>query len=132
VDNLSFPIVAVILSSFIGIIYFSKKRINNYETKIYGTLIITNLVETVFAFLGLLIIKLIPNAWYIPLLVKIDYIMILLWAFCLFRYVLHLSENNKKYYQIPETITTFYNLICIILILILDVNIINENNIIKT
>jgi len=132
VDNLSFPIVAVILSSFIGIIYFSKKRINNYETKIYGTLIITNLVETVFAFLGLLIIKLIPNAWYIPLLVKIDYIMILLWAFCLFRYVLHLSENNKKYYQIPETITTFYNLICIILILILDVNIINENNIINT
>ena len=131
-DNLSFPIIAVVLSLFVNIIYFSKKRVSNDETKIYGILLIINLIEVVFAFCGLLIIKLISNAWYIPILVKIDYIMILLWSFYLFRYILHLIKKGPKYYKIPEMLASVYNLICIILIFISNVKIVNHDNIIDT
>ena len=52
-DVLSFPICALLISILLNVVYFSKNRVNNYDTKIYGVLLKINLLESLFAIIGL-------------------------------------------------------------------------------
>ena len=51
--NLILPIHSLFVLSFLLIIFYSKKRIENKETKIYGLLMLISLFNVVFNIVGI-------------------------------------------------------------------------------
>ena len=131
IGNLSFPICAILIAILINILYFGKKRINNYETRIYGHLLVLNIVETIFALLGIVIVFLYPNFVINKLLVKIDYILILVWSTYLCYYVVYLSFKEKTT-KIIKMVFYIYDLIGVILMVIMPVSITIDSSVINT
>ena len=131
-ELLSFPICAVLISLLINIVYFSRHRVSNYETKIYGGLLQTNLIESIFAFLGLIFIIKNIDSVYNEWLVKIDYIMILLWSFILSLYVFYLNFSEIKHRKKFIVAYSLLNICISLLILFSDVSIEYNNGVINT
>ena len=131
---LSFPICSLLIVSLIAIIFFSRKSIVTDETKIYKILLIINLIESFFALFGLIFMKFFPESLYLPILVKIDYIMIMFWSAFLLYYILQMTVLNKnnKLMKIYKVLLVVYNLIATLIVLFLKVNIFIDNDIIDT
>ena len=124
-QNLYFPICALFISMLVVITYFGTKRMNSEETKIYGKLIIVNVLESFIA-CTIVIIALTINSYYLlEILDKIDYLLILMWIWLLFSYSFSLISRKNKIINISFLINIF---ICI-LILVTKIEIINENGI---
>ncbi len=131
-ELLSFPICAVLISLLINIVYFSRHRVSNYETKIYGGLLLTNLIESIFALLGLIFIIKNIDSIYNEWLVKIDYIMILFWSFILSLYVFYLNFSEIKHRKKIIVIYSLINICVSLLILFSNVSIEYNNGVINT
>lgn len=132
-NNLYFPICAVLINILIFVVFFSKKRIKSDETKAYSLLITIALLESSLACVLVILMNLfgIPN--YIYNIHRIDYILILLWVWALFNYVLIVSlNNNKKLRTIIQRISMVINIIISISFFFLKVNVINEDGVIDT
>lgn len=131
---LSFPICSLLIVSLIAIIFFSRKSIVTDETRIYKILLIINLIESFFALFGLIFMKFFPESLYLPILVKIDYIMIMFWSAFLLYYILQMTVLNKnnKLMKIYKVLLVVYNLIATLIVLFLKVNIFIDNDIIDT
>lgn len=131
---LSFPICSLLIVGLIAIIFFSRKSIVTDETRIYKILLIINLIESFFALFGLIFMKFFPESLYLPILVKIDYIMIMFWSAFLLYYILQMTVLNKnnKLMKIYKVLLVVYNLIATLIVLFLKVNIFIDNDIIDT
>lgn len=132
-NNLYFPICAVLINILIFVVFFSKKRIKSDETKAYSLLITIALLESSLACVLVILMNLfgIPN--YIYNIHRIDYILILLWVWALFNYVLIVSlNNNKKLRTIIQRISMVINIIISVSFFFLKVNVINEDGVIDT
>ncbi len=132
-NNLYFPICAVLINILIVVVFFSKKRIHSDETRAYSNLIIIALLESSLACVLVILMNLygIPN--YIYNIHRIDYILILFWVWSLFNYVLIVSVyNNKKLRKSIQKITFMINILVSIGFFFLNVNVINQNGIIDT
>jgi signal transduction histidine kinase/DNA-binding response OmpR family regulator len=57
----SYTLLGLMFIVMLAIIYFSKQRINNYETRIYGTIIITNIIGQILHLLCFVVIKYIDS-----------------------------------------------------------------------
>lgn len=121
---LSYPICAFLIISLVNIIFFSKKRVDTYETKNYRKLIIVNFVESIFALLGLVCIKFFMDSLFSRILIKIDYALLLLWGSLLFRYIIAVAISDEKRLSHITRFIIGINIILSIIILVLPVNII--------
>ena len=131
-EVLSFPICSLMIIIFIFIVFFSKRRISSNETKNYKFLLFVNLLESSFALLGLIYIKLNPSSKIIPWLIKIDYFLIVLWCSIFFCYVVQLTFpkifNNKLF----KNLMIISNFVICVLIFFLNVTVINDGKIIDS
>ena len=94
-NNLYFPICAVLINILIVVVFFSKKRIHSDETRAYSNLIIIALLESSLACLLVVLMNLYGIPKYIYNIHRIDYILILFWVWALFNYVLIVSIYNN-------------------------------------
>lgn len=128
--NLYIPGCALILATLLITIFFSKKRAENDETKIYTYLLISSLIDSLLLFIILLIGYVSPNSEaVIFLLNKIDFSMYILWIWLMFIYFFKISitkDKVLKYYNIILKSTFIINIILIIVMWILPINIINQ------
>ena len=132
-NNLYFPICAVFINILILVVFNVKKRIKSDETKAYGFLINIGFLESTLACALVILMNLFGKPSYIYNMHRIDYILMLLWVWGLFRYVLVVSiHNNKKLRSIIEKVTFIINIIIFVSLFFLKVNVINENGIIDT
>lgn len=132
-NNLYFPICAVLINILILVVFYSKKRIKSDETKAYSNLIIIGFLESSLACILVILMNLYGKPSYIYNIHRIDYILILFWAWALFNYVLIVSVyNNKKVRNTIQKTTILINVLISISFFFLDVNVINENGIIDT
>ena len=132
-NNLYFPICAVLINVLILIVYYSKKRINSDETKTYANLIIIGFLESVLACVLVILMNLYGKPSYIYNIHRIDYILMLLWVWSLFNYVIIVAlHNNKKKRTIIQKVSMIINIIISISFFFLNVNVINENGVIDT
>ncbi len=132
-NNLYFPICAVLINILIVVVFFSKKRIKSDETKAYSLLIIVALLESVLAVVLVTLMNLfgIPN--YIYNIHRVDYVLILLWVWALFNYVSIVSlNNNKKLRVMIQKTSMIINILIFISFFFLKVNVINQNGVIDT
>lgn len=132
-NNLYFPICALLIASLIFIVFFAKKRIKNDETKAYSFLIIINLVETILAIIIILITQKYGVPPFLYIFHRFDYALILFWIWSLFYYVLNVSFSyQNKLKETVEKITISLNIIFIIVTFFLDLHVINTNGVIDT
>ena len=96
-SNNAFTICSLFYSILLIIIYFNKERIKTFETTIYSSLVVLNLINVIFALATYYVIKYFPNLYFlyysIPKLLLISY-MAYLSMFTL--YVVYISFSNKK------------------------------------
>ena len=132
-DNLYFPICAVLINLLVVCVFFSKKRFKSDETKAYSYLIIIALLESLLACTLVVIMNIYGVPSYIYNMHRLDYILILFWVWALFNYVLIVSVyNNKKIRKTIQKISIIANIAISVYLFFLKVNVINENGIIDT
>lgn len=132
-NNLYFPICAVLINILILVVFYSKKRIKSDETKAYSILINVGFLESVLACTLVILMNLFGKPSFIYNLHRIDYILMLSWVWALFNYVLIVSVNNhKKLRKSIQKITAGINVLIFISFFFLNVNVINENGVIDT
>lgn len=132
-NNLYFPICAVLINALILIIFNSKQRIKSEETNAYSFLIIIGFLESLLACILVVLMNLYGKPSYIYNIHRVDYILMLLWVWGLFNYVIIVAlHNNKKIRTIIQKISLVINIIIFISFFFLEVNVINENGVIDT
>lgn len=132
-NNLYFPICAVLINILIFIVFYSKKRYESEETKAYSYLIIIALFESILASILVVLMNKFGKPVYIYYLHRIDYILMLLWVWALFDYVSIVSiDNNSILRKVVKKGAMFLNILASISFFFLDVNVINENGVIDT
>lgn len=131
-NNLYFPICAVLINILILVVFYSKKRLDSDETKAYSYLIITAFLESFMACILVVLMNLYGKPSYIYNLHRIDYILMLFWVWALFNYVSIVSINNKKTRNKLNKITLIFNVMISISFFFLKVSVINENGVIDT
>lgn len=126
--NLYVSICALLISFFLLINFFSKKRYDNKETKIFSYMLIFNFINTIFT-LGIVFIEKtnIINIIFLKILNKLNNIIQLGWIWLLFLYMLYMLCNNKeKKYNLIKIITVIINILLGILIFILPTSFYNN------
>ncbi len=129
--NLYFPISAFFCIVLIVILFFSKKKISNYETKIYGSMIIGSFIDITINIILILIAYYMYNDLgkiLIIVLNKIDFIYYIWWPALIFLYVLNLTLSKESLQKCQRLITVI-NIILIIFQIFLPLEIINNNNV---
>ena len=92
--NLYLPITATILSAILLILYFSKKRVNLLENKVYAVMLISIFLDSLLVSLLFINVYTNYNEVVVILLNKIDYLCLILWATSLFLYMYTITYNK--------------------------------------
>lgn len=126
--NLYVSICAFLISFFLLINFFSKKRYDNKETKIFSYMLIFNFINTIFTLSIVFIEKTnIINIIFLKILNKLNNVIQLGWIWLLFLYMLYMLCNNKeKKYNLIKIITVIINILLGILIFILPTSFYNN------
>ncbi len=128
ITNIYFPISALMIMFLLVILFFSKKRVNNIETRIYKWLIIINLFESIIACSIVAFAVVDGSILVLNIMDKIDYILILSWIWLLFLYTYMLAFKNKRIIM-P---TGIINIIIYIAMLFTNIIIVNKNGIMNS
>jgi len=131
-SNLYFTICGLFCSILIVILFFSKDKINSPETRIYGIMAVSGLIDTMLVTTILLIAYINYNPTtliIIKILNKIDFIHYVLWPSLAFLYTFYISYNNINLYEKVKKIVIFLDIILIFIDFFLPIEAIKENNI---
>lgn len=126
--NISFPMCAFLISLLLVIIFYSKKRIDNIDTKIYGRLLLLSLSESLLACTIVFLLLQFGKINLIYILDKIDYFIILTEIYILYKYIRLTTSNNGKNFSILFIVY----IIGAISIIVLPIEVIFENGVIDT
>ena len=132
-ETLILPIVSLLLSILLIIVYYSKKRIKNEETNVYSKMLIINLLYSIFAIVIYLYSKgEVANVLIIGMLQKLYMILMLLLILCMVVYNFKILYINSKTKTKNKFIlfSAFLTIICGVLILVLPLKVINKKEII--
>ncbi|MBQ7141304.1 MAG: hypothetical protein IJO32_07375 [Bacilli bacterium] len=127
--NLYFPICSLIISLVILILFFSKKKIKNYDTNLYSKLVIIGMCESsIYTFICLIahFVNVENNYTIYALLNKFLYSIYIVWFTVLFTYIVNLYLNNRKnsiLKYLSNSILLCFDIIVITLIFLLRVDI---------
>ena len=122
-------ICAFIISSIITYMFIRKRRIENFETKIFKYMLFTNIFESLTT--TFIVINAITwdSLFLFKILNRVDVILITTWCSLLFYYIYLL--NNKKVNIMRKIIFSINSIVCV-LAFFLDVTIINENGVLDS
>ena len=124
--SVSFAICCLIFLSIISIVYFSKKRINNMDNKIFSVLIILNLIGICIDVAGYFFFKLLGVDFILNVFIsKIYLIYYIAFIFCLTTYVYNISFKNLN--KIFKYFATLFAILCLI-VFILPINVTMKEN----
>lgn len=121
---------ALIISIIIAIVLFSKKTINNIETKMYKRMLILNVLESLSTSLIVFVALTSNSILAFKLLNRIDINIIIWWCSYFLLYISYVCKM-KNLKRINKCIFII-NIIFLILSLFLEVNIIAENDILNS
>lgn len=129
--GLALPICSVFFSGLLNIIYFSKKRLDVIENKMFTAMVICNLLDSIFVtILQLLAINGVLNIEkiFVSLFNKLDFFTLIIYTSSLFCYTFLITfKNSENKYKKLLLITGIINFMCFMLILISKVNVISFN-----
>lgn len=94
--NMFFTITSLFYSILLIAVYFSKKRLNNFENKIYSLLIITNLFGILIEISSVLIFLYTDNVFFNYLVPRFILIYFVSWLLLFMVYVIYISFYETK------------------------------------
>ena len=130
--NLYFPICAFFCALLLFIVFFSKPRVNNKETKIFSLLLISSFIDTVLMVIIIYIGYVDPDNKILYLLNRFDFIQYIMWAWAFYLYIFYISFNNSKIYNNFHKVlklTGLLNCIMVVLIFMLPIYLHNQDNV---
>ena len=132
--NLYIPVCGLLISLICNFVFFTKSRAKNKETEIFSRELIYSLVDSIVMIAIISIALFQPNNIKImEYLNKIDYGMYILFTSNLFLYVYYVTtaddEGKKsKLYNMFFWLTTFFDILLMVLLLFMKVDVHVENN----
>ena len=131
--NQYFSISGFLCIILLIIVFFCKKKIESYETKLYGIMLICSLIDILIVMLevsfGYMNLKEIPYD-FLKLTNKVDMIYYILWPTLFFLYMFYVTYKDEDKFKKTCTICSYIDLLFIIVEFCLPINIINENGLI--
>ena len=129
--NLYFTICAFFVIVLINVLYYYKARINNKETKIYGLIILSSLVDIILEIILVSIAYFYYNdlgKMLIVIINKIDFIYYFIWPSLMLLYIINLLFDVKIYYTSIKVLFVLNTLFTIVEVF-LPLELINENGV---
>ena len=128
--NQYFSICGLCCIILLIIVFFGKKKVESVETKIYGTMLVSSLMDIVLVIYEVSFGYM--NSSDIPYEVlrisnKIDMIYYILWPTLFFLYMFYITTKDSKRYFKVQKICTVIGIICVITEFLLPIHIINDN-----
>ena len=121
----SYAICGFLVCLLISILFFTKKNVNNNETKLYKKILIVSLIQNLFDTIGLILFEYIDNIEIRNLMIKIDYVLIILWAMYFTKYMVYITELTEKVKKKNNYFLYSILILTIIAVCFLNVNVIN-------
>ncbi|MDD3048806.1 MAG: ATP-binding protein [Bacilli bacterium] len=133
-SNLYFQYASFFILILIFIVYFTKKRINSIETKIYSALLIGAFIALIFDVAIVLNGYLAEYNDSILFVNKLYLSVMLIWTSLLSLYIIYVSikeenKNKNKIFRYLFSLFLILNVIFIFFIFYLPINVYNENNV---
>ena len=97
--NLYMPVIALILSFIILIIYYSKKRVNLLENKLYSIMLISIFIDSLCVSSLFYNVYTNYNETLVKILNKIDYFSLMIWSSSLLIYIFTITYNKRKNFK---------------------------------
>lgn len=127
-SNLYLPGASILLSLFLVILFFSKKRYNNADTKIFQVMVVIQLLESIVETLIYFICyKDTNNITAIEFLNNFVCSFYVIWVWLFYRYIFCIAYNEQK--GILKKIEFILNSIVILAIIVSPIGIVNENGV---
>ena len=130
--NLYFLICGFFCIVMIVILFFSKKRIDSKETKIYGFMILSSFLDILLVISELLICYFNYNSFthlIVALLNKIDLIHYIFWPTLLFLYVYYITWGDTNRYEKIKNFSVGIDIFLVLIEFILPIEIINNEGV---
>ena len=120
---------ALVLIITIGIVFFTKKRLNQFEDRLYGKFLLYSILMNLS---GLLLGFLVIPKYDVPVVVqllfnKVYLISLLLWINTLTLYTLYVSVKNKKNFDKYTRIFIIFDIINIFMAILLPISIVMKD-----
>ena len=129
--NLYFSICGFFCIILLVIIFFSKSHVKTVETKLYGMMLISSLIDVILVIVevsfGYMNLETLPLTL-LKVLNKIDFIHYILWPSLMFLYIITITYGNNKLFKIAKKIVIPLNIIFVLIEFCLPITIINESN----
>ncbi len=130
ISGLFFPCCAIIFSLLIVITYFSKKRINLLENRIYSNMLLLILFDSILATLIQVVAQngVVPGEmFFVNLFNKLDFMCLVLYATCVFLYTTLVTFNKEKHnFHGLVKVTVIIDVIVIFLIVLLPLELLKD------
>ena len=128
-SNLQAPAISLFLISLLSIIFFTKEKVKNNETVLYGYLILDSFLIAFFEFYIILLNYTLPDSYLINLFNRFLMIGVLIWTANILMYLYNLSTpDEKKQLRLKRNIMTF-DFIMITIMSFLPISLVNQNNV---
>ena len=130
-SSVYFQIISLFYILMLIFVFFSKKRINSVENKIYKFLLLTNCLGLVLDILSVYTIKYKSEMPIFNYFVTKSYLIYLLtWISGFTAYIITLTKDETKHYQICKKLLFYIYIISVMAIFVLPLYYYNENDII--
>lgn len=130
ISSLYFQYISLMYIMLLMVIYFSKKRISNKETKIYSYLVITSFAGVLLDIITTYLAYVDVNNFILNPLCKLYLVYLLIWMYYLGIYIFYITENKKTRFVIK--LYNLANIFFAILTMIVPLHNFSENGVIYT
>lgn len=128
-DTLILPISTFILAVFLIILFFSKRRMENVETKVYKKLLIVNFIDVVLAIVVYIFAKTVGTDIIIQLLQKFYMALMILMTVYINCYIFLITNIKEKTKKLIKRLFLMSFFIVVLLVLFTPLTVINNSNI---
>ena len=129
-----FTICSLCFSVLLSVIFFSKERVKNRETRLYSFILITTLIMGISATLSHVLIQIAQYSIFTEIVNKSLLLSYTTWIFLFTLYLFYISikfqKRTKNIKNLLYFITVIIDIIMNILIILLPINYVNEGNVV--
>lgn len=94
--NLYMPVIAFVLSLIMVIVYFSKKRVDLLENKLYSLMLLSILFDSLCVSLIFINVNTVYNETIVKILNKIDFLFLIIWSTSILIYTYIVTYKEKR------------------------------------
>lgn len=130
ISSLYFQYLSLMYIILLSVIYFTKKRIENKETKIYSYLVVTSFIGVILDIITTYLAYVNVNNIFLNPLCKLYLIYLLVWMYFIGIYIFYISDSKRA--KILIKVYNFVNILLAILTMILPLYNFSENGVTYT